>query len=79
MMGAQKDGDPMRLSVKIVLIFSAMMILAMLLLSSYAMDITREGSKEYTVARFHNMAENISRELQEDFSMMLSVTKYLIC
>ncbi|MBQ6061769.1 MAG: histidine kinase [Clostridia bacterium] len=70
MMGTQKDGDPMRLSVKIVLIFSAMMILAMLLLSSYAMDITREGSKEYTVARFHNMAENISNELQEDFTMM---------
>ena len=58
----------MRLSVKMVLIFSLMMIIAMMILSSYAVSITRDGANAFTEARFHNMAENISQELRDDFS-----------
>ena len=60
----------MRLSVKMVLIFSLMMIIAMMILSSYAVTITRTGADAYTEARFHNMAENIRQELRDDFGKM---------
>ena len=60
----------MRLSVKMVLIFALMMIIAMMILSSFAVTITRDGASAYTEARFHNMAENISQELERDFSLM---------
>ena len=60
----------MRLSVKMVLIFAAMMIIAMMILSSYAVTITRDGANAFTEARFHNMAENISQELRDDFGKM---------
>ena len=54
----------MRLSVKMVLIFSLMMIIAMMILSSYAVTITRDGANAFTEARFNNMAENIRQELE---------------
>ena len=60
----------MRLSVKMVLIFAAMMIIAMMILSSYAVSITRDGANAFTEARFHNMAENIRQELRDDFGKM---------
>ena len=60
----------MRLSVKMVLIFAAMMIIAMMILSSYAVTITRDGANAFTEARFHNMAENIRQELRDDFGKM---------
>ena len=60
----------MRLSVKIVLIFSAMMLVALLIFSSYAIDSAVKGANAFTEARFHNMAVSISRDLEEDFSMM---------
>ena len=60
----------MRLSVKMVLIFAAMMIIAMMILSSYTVTITRDGANAFTEARFHNMAENIRQELRDDFSKM---------
>lgn len=60
----------MRLSVKMVLIFSIMMIIAMMILSSYAVSMTRQGADAYTEARFHNMAEDISEDLDKDFTLM---------
>ncbi len=60
----------MRLSVKIVLIFSVMMIIAMMILSSYTVTITRDGANAFTEARFNNMAENIHQDLGDDFGMM---------
>ena len=60
----------MRLSVKMVLIFSAMMLVALIILSSYATGISLEGASAFTEARFHNMAVSIARDLEQDFSMM---------
>ena len=60
----------MRLSVKMVLIFSAMMLVALIILSSYATGVSLEGASAFTEARFHNMSVSIARDLEQDFSMM---------
>lgn len=60
----------MRLSGKLILIFSAMMFAALLLLSTYAGNISVQGANSFTQARFHNMAVSIQRDIQQDFSMM---------
>lgn len=60
----------MRLSAKMVLIFSAMMLVALIILSSYATGVSLEGASAFTKARFHNMAVSIARGLEQDFSMM---------
>ena len=60
----------MRLSAKMVLIFSAMMLVALIILSSYATGISIDGANAFTKARFHNMAASMARDLEQDFSMM---------
>ena len=60
----------MRLSFKMVLIFSAMMLVALIILSSYATGVSLEGASAFTKARFHNMAVSIARDMDQDFSMM---------
>ena len=60
----------MRLSAKMVLIFSTMMLVALLILSSYAAESAIDGANAFTEARFHNMAVSITRDLRDDFSMM---------
>lgn len=60
----------MRLSVKMILIFSVMMIIAVMILSSYTVAITRDGSNAFTEARFNNIAENIHQNLGNDFGTM---------
>ena len=60
----------MRLSAKMILLFSAMMLVALIILSSYAAGVTVEGARVFTEARFHNMAVSIARDLEQDFSMM---------
>ncbi len=60
----------MRLSLKMVLIFSAMMLAAFFVLSSLAANSVIEGAGAFTEARFRNMATGITRELQDDFTMM---------
>ena len=60
----------MRLSAKMVLIFSAMMLVALIILSSYATGISLEGARVFTEARFRNMAVSIAQDMKQDFSMM---------
>lgn len=60
----------MKLSTKMVLIFSIIMLLALLLLSFYAIQISIKGANAFVEARFHNMSTSIQRDLEQDFSMM---------
>ena len=60
----------MRLSAKMILIFTAMMLVALLILSGYAANTSVQGANAFTEARFHNMAVSIYRDIQQDFSMM---------
>lgn len=60
----------MKLSVKMILLFSAMMLLALLILSSYAANTAVEGANAFTEARFHNMSSTISWNMQQDYALM---------
>ncbi|MBR5111742.1 MAG: histidine kinase [Clostridia bacterium] len=60
----------MKLSVKIVLLFSVMMLAGLLILSSIATRSTLEGANAFTEARFRNMSTSIRRDLEIDFDMM---------
>ncbi len=61
---------PIRLSVKIILIFSAMMLIALMVLTSFAVDISVQGSNAFTASRFRNMSTSIARDLKEEYAMM---------
>ncbi len=60
----------MKLSIKMMLLFSVMMLLALMMLSSYATYISVEGANAFTDARFHNMSTSISWNMEQDISMM---------
>ena len=60
----------MKLSVKMVLIFSAVMLLGLLILSSIVTRSSVDGANAFTEARFRNMGTSIQRDLELDFNMM---------
>ena len=60
----------MKLSVKMVLIFSAMMLVGLLIFSSYAAGVTVEGANAFTQARFRNMETSVENALLREVSMM---------
>ena len=60
----------MKLSWKMTLIFSAMMLLALLSMSMYASEMTIGGANAFTRVRFSNMSRSIQRSLEQDISMM---------
>lgn len=60
----------MKLSIKMMLIFSVMMLLALFILSFYAAKLSVKGASAFTDARFHNMSASIQRDLEQDISMM---------
>lgn len=60
----------MKLSVKITLIFSAMMLTALFILSFSAGQISINGANAFTKTRFLNMSTSIQRDLEQDVSMM---------
>ena len=60
----------MKLSIKIMLIFSCMMLAALLIFSYSAAQINISGARAYTVSRFRNMSVSIARDIEQDFSMM---------
>lgn len=60
----------MKLSVKMVLVFSAMMLVELLIFSSYAAGVTVSGAAAFTEARFRNMERSIENALQREVSMM---------
>lgn len=60
----------MKLSIKMMLLFSVMMLLALLILSSYAANFSIQGANAFTQARFSNMSSSISWNMKQDYSMM---------
>ena len=60
----------MKLSVKIVLIFSVMMLLGLLILSSYAAHTTIEGADTFTEMRFRNISTSVKQDLQMEYDAM---------
>ena len=61
---------PIKLSVKIILIFSVMMLVGLLLFSSFAARTTLEGASAFTESRFKNMATGIERDLEQEIDSM---------
>ena len=59
-----------KLSVKMVLLFSSVMLLAMLALSSFAIESSISGANEYTSGRFHNMSASITRDIEQSIELM---------
>lgn len=59
-----------KLSVKMVLLFSSVMLLAMLALSSFAIESSISGENEYTSGRFHNMSASITRDIEQSIELM---------
>ena len=60
----------MKLSIKMTLVFSVMMLAALLILSSHATQSSIEGANKFTAMRFQNMSTSIVRDIEQDFSMM---------
>ena len=58
----------MKLSIKMMLLFSVMMLLALLILSSYAANFSIQGANAFTQARFSNMSSSISWNMKQDYS-----------
>ncbi len=60
----------MKLSVKMVVVFSLMMMIALGVLTSYSAKTSIDGATSFTRARFSNMAVAIQRDLEQDISQM---------
>jgi len=60
----------MKLSLKMVLVFSTIMLLGIAVLSQYALEQTRFGASEFTKMVTSNMLTSISQELTGKFDMM---------
>ena len=69
---------PIRLSIKIILIFSAMMLIALMVLTSFAVDTSVQGANAFTESRFRNMSTSIARDLKEEYDMMEMTLRELI-
>ena len=67
----------MRLSVKMVLIFTAMMLTALLVMSSLSARSAVEDANAFAEVRLHNITVSIARDLQDEFSMMHLTLKEL--
>ena len=59
-----------KLSVKMVLLFSAIMLLAILAFTSYAIDMSISGARNYTSGRFKNMSASITRDIEQNIELM---------
>lgn len=59
----------MRLSAKMILLFSAIMAFATVMLSMYAVESSVDGAAEFTKARFSNMSASISLDIDRDIEM----------
>jgi len=47
-----------------------MMLIALMVLTSFAVDISVQGSNAFTASRFRNMSTSIARDLKEEYAMM---------
>ena len=62
--------NPMKLNVKMTLLFSVIMAVATLLFSSYTVQTSVDGAQVHTKARFANMSTSIARDLEQEIHMM---------
>ena len=62
-----------RLSIKIVLIFTVVMLAALFLFSSFAARTTVDGANAFTAMRFRDMSTLIRRVMEQEYSMMVMV------
>lgn len=60
----------MRLSTKMILLFSIVMAAATAVFSSYAVQSSLEGATMFTSARFTNMSASISLDIEQNVEMM---------
>lgn len=60
-----------------VLLFSAMMLVGLLLFSSYAIDFSIQGANVMTETRFRNMSTSIERGLEQEYDMMVMTLQEL--
>lgn len=60
----------MKLHIKMILLFSVIMMTALFFCSSYTIDTAIYGSDMLTSARFQNMSTNISDHLEQSINMM---------
>jgi len=47
-----------------------MMLIALMVLTSFAVDISVQGSNAFTASRFRNMSTSIARDLKKEYAMM---------
>ena len=59
----------MRLSVKMILLFSVIMAISIFFLSSYSIQSSVDGAAKYTASRFANMSTSISLDIGQDIDM----------
>lgn len=60
----------MRLSTKMILLYSVVIAAALGTFLSYTIQSTMEGANKFTAARFANMSASISLDIQQDIDMM---------
>ena len=60
----------MRLSTKMILLYSVVIAAALGTFFSYTIQSTMEGANKFTAARFANMSASISLDIQQDIDMM---------
>ncbi len=60
----------MKLSIKMALIFTVVMLVSLFILSYNAGQLSVEGANAFTQSRFQNMSATIQRDLEQDISMM---------
>ncbi len=60
----------LKLNVKMMILFSVIMMTALFFFSSYTIDYTTKGSNALTASRFTNMSSTISAHLEQHVAMM---------
>lgn len=61
----------MKLNIKMIILFSATMLIALFAFSSYTIETNLDGSNKYTSARFTNMSTSIADDLEQTINMMI--------
>ncbi len=60
----------MKLNIKMMVLFSVIMLMALFAFSSFTIEMNISGSNIYTTARFTNMSTSIARDLEQNINMM---------
>lgn len=60
----------MKLNIKMMILFSVTMLIALFAFSSYTIETNIDGSTKYTASRFENMSTSIANNLEQTFNMM---------